>query len=169
MGGIKGSGFLGMLYSILGLVLLSALFIPIMAALASLYSTTGASTFIAFQVVVTIAPTVLLLYFVFRVGQAYWSSSQKLSSNDPTGMLRIVIGALQIILFVTMFATVVTYFYTLYTTYGANTTWIAFGTVLTIVPTILFIGGIFSGGMTLEKGARARFGGGKSGKKEAAA
>jgi hypothetical protein len=168
---LKG-GFMEMLYSILGIVLLSALFGTVMSALAALYSTPGSNVFIAFRTIITIVPTVLLLGSTVGLGIVYVKGYQKLSSGgeDPSGLLRMVVGILEIVLFITMFASVITNFYTLYTTYGTNTTWIAFGTVITIVPTILFLGGIFSGGMVAVQGAKAKFGGkGKQGKAEGAA
>lgn len=149
-------GFMTMIYSILGVVLLSALFTPVMSALATLYATSGASTFTAFQTIITIVPTVLLLGASIAAGIFYYKGYQKLSgTEDASGLLRLVLGILQIVLFVTMFATVISNFYTLYTTYGTNTTWIAFGTVITILPTILFLAGIFSGGMVAFSGGKA--------------
>ena len=70
--------------------------------------------------------------------------------------MRMVLGVLVIILFVTMFATIITAMSTLYTAYSDNTDWVAFGTVLSISPTVLFLGGIFAGGSTAVGGYRAR-------------
>jgi hypothetical protein len=148
-------GFMVMIYAILAVVLMTSLFTPIMSALATLYGTTGSSVMIAFQVVITIVPTVLLLAITTGAGIFYYKGYKQSVSQDPGGMLRLVLGVLQIILFITMFATVVTNLYTLYTTYGTNSTWIAFGVVITIIPTILFLAGIFSGGLVAFQGGKA--------------
>ena len=157
MGSIKG-GFLAMVFSILGIVLFVSMFSSVMTALAALYDTAGASTFIAFQTVLGIAPTLLLLVGVVSAGYFYYKGYKSLSQSgtDASGLIRMVIGILEIILFVTLFATIVTNFNTLYTTYSSNTVWIAFGTVITILPTVLFLAGLFAGGATAAGGIRAR-------------
>jgi hypothetical protein len=148
------SGFMVMIYAILGLVLMAALFTPIMSSLASLLGTTGVATFTALVTVIGIIPTILLLGLSVASGIFYYKGYKQAVGQDPGGLLRMVLGILQIILFITMFATIVTSFYSLYTTYNSNTTYIAFGTVLSIVPTILFLGGIFSGGMVAFQGGK---------------
>jgi hypothetical protein len=153
--GFLTQGFMVMIYAILTVVLLSAMFTPIMTALAALAATAGVSTFIAFSTVITIIPTVLLLGLTIGAGIFYYKGYKQTASNDPGGMLRLVLGVLQVILFITMFATVVTNFYSLYTTYGTCTTWIAFGVVIKIIPTILFLAGIFSGGIVAFQGGKA--------------
>jgi len=153
--GFLTEGFMVMIYSILAVVLLSALFTPIMSSLGTLYGTSGASTFIAFTTVITIIPTILLLAAAIGSGIFYYKGYKAAVGQDPGGFLRLILGVLQIILFVTMFATVITNFYTLYTTYGTNTTWIAFGTVVTIIPTILFLAGVFSGSLVAFQGGKS--------------
>jgi hypothetical protein len=149
--------------------MISAIFTTIMSSLTTLYGTEGASSFIAFQTVITIIPTILLLAASIAAGIFYVKGYNKLAGGgqDPSGLLRMILGILQIVLFVTMFATVITNFYSLYTAYGTNTTWIAFGTVITIIPTILFLSGIFSGGLVAFGGGKQLIGRGK-GKGQAA-
>lgn len=148
-----------MVYSILALVLFISMFSSIMSALATLYSATGASTFIAWTTVIGIMPVLLLLGGSASAGFFYGKAYKNLagSGGDPSGLLRLVLGILQIILFATLFGTVLTSFYTIYTTYcgAANSSvWIALGTVITILPTLLFLAGIFSGGLVAVSGAR---------------
>ena len=155
------SGFMVMLYSILGLVLFTSMFPTIMSGLASLYTATGAASMIAWTTIVGIAPVILLLAGAFGAGFAYYKGYKGMSSGggDASGIMRIVMGVLQIILFVTLFLTVFNSFYAIYRDYcGAanDTVWIALKTVVQIMPTTLFLAGLFSGGMTAWSGARAR-------------
>ena len=147
-----------MVLSVLGVVLYVAIFSSVMSALATLYATAGVSTFTAFTTILGISPTILLLGGVFAAGLMYYKGYKNVgaSGSDAGGLLRMVLGVLQIILFVTLFATIITGFYTLYTAYGTCTTWIAFGTVITILPTVLFLAGVFSGIMTTRSGYKAR-------------
>jgi hypothetical protein len=150
-------GYMPMIFSILGLVALSALFIPIMNALAGLYDTPGASNFTLLQLVITIVPTILILALSVGLGFSYYTGFKQMATQDANGLISMVVGVMAILLFITMFGTVITNFSSLYTNYGTNTTWIAFGTVLTIVPTILFLGGLFGGGLLAFSGGKRAF------------
>jgi hypothetical protein len=154
MGGDMKGGFLKMTFSIVGIVILFAMFPTIMTALATLLTTTGVSNFIAFTTIVGITPTVTVLGLVFGAAMLYRSGYKSVSTGDSGGLIRMVMGILEIILFVTLFATILSSSYTLYQT--ANSTWIAFGTVMSIMPTVLFLSGIFAGGATAYGGYKAR-------------
>ncbi len=157
MQNIKG-GFLAMILSILGIVLYVTMFSTVMTAMTTLYATSGVSDFIAFSTVLGITPTVLFLGGIFAGAFIYYKGYKGVSKGggDTGGLMRMVLGILIIILFVTMFATIVTSMKTLYDAYSANTTWIAFGTVISIAPTVLFLSGIFAGGSTSYGGYKAR-------------
>jgi len=114
------------------------------------------SDYIALSTVIGIAPTVLLLAGLFGAAFVYRKGFKVAKAGDTSGMMRMVVGVLVTILFITLFATVVTAMNTLYTTYGSVTSWIAFGTVVSIAPTVLFLGGIFAGASTAVSGYRAR-------------
>ena len=155
-GGVKQS-FLPMILSILGVVLYVTMFATIMTALTTLANTAGVSNFIALATVIGIAPTVLIIAGVFGAALVYRKGYKAAGEgSDPGGMMRMVVGVLVVILFVTLFATIVTSMNTLYTTYSGNASWIAFGTVVSIAPTVLFLGGIFAGTATAVGGYRAR-------------
>lgn len=147
-----------MVLSVLGVVLYVSMFSSVMTAIAALYVTSGVENFIAFQTIVGIAPTILLLSGVFAAGLFYYKGYQKYAGGgaDPSGLMRMVLGVLEIILFITLFATIATAFAGLYTSYSANTDFVAFGTVITILPTVLFLAGLFAGGATAVGGYRAR-------------
>lgn len=158
--GILTGPFMQMVYVILGLVLFASMFSSIMSALATLYSATGASTFIAWTTIIGITPVILLLGGTASAGFFYYKGAKSLTStgSDPSGLLRLVLGVLQTILFATLFGTVLSSFYTIYAVYcGAanDTVWIALATVVKILPTILFLAGIFSGAFVAISGARA--------------
>jgi hypothetical protein len=150
-------GFLAMVLAVLGIVLYTTLFDTILAAFVTLASNAHLSTFIAFSVIIKIAPTVLLLGGLIGAGLVYWKGYGSLSSGggDTAGILRMVLGALMIILFVTLFDTILTSFYTLYSADNADY-FIAFQTICTILPTILFLAGIFAGVATGVGGIRSR-------------
>ncbi len=152
------TGFMPMILSILGVVLYVTMFSTVMTGLTTLAGTSGVSNFIALSTVIGIAPTVLFLGGVFAAGLVYWKGYKNISESggDPGGLMRMVVGVLIVILFITLFATIVTAVNTLYTTYSSNTSWIAFGTVMSIAPTVLFLGGIFAGTGTAVAGYRAR-------------
>ncbi len=147
-------GFLVMVLSILGVVLFVSMFSSILTAIGAVLDYANVTTFIALEVVCKIAPTVLLLAGVGIAGFGYYKGLKSAGGNDPGGMMRMVLGVLVIILFCTLFLTILSSFYTLYA--AANTSYIAFKTVVSILPTILFIGGIFAGTSTAVSGYRAR-------------
>lgn len=150
-------GFVAMVIAILGLVLLTTLFSNILTAFETIRTYANIATFTALSTIVTIAPTLLLLLATVSSGIIYYKGAQSIgaSGGDAGGLLRIVFGALTIILFVTLFLTVLTNFYTLYSDVSA-TNYTAFQTVTQIMPTVLFLGGIFAGGMTAYSGVKAR-------------
>ena len=152
-------GFLAMILSVLGIVIFVTMFNTIHTALGTLRTATGASDFIAFTTVVGIAPVVIFLSGIFAGGYSYFKGFQSVSASgtDTHGFMRMVIGVLQIILFVTIFSTITSAIHVVWNNSGgANTTvWIALRTVTSIAPTILLLGGIFAGGATAYSGARS--------------
>lgn len=154
----KRGGFMAMVFSVLGVVLITSMFSTVMTQLGNLYGHASASSFIAFTTIVGIAPTILLLGTVIGGGMAYGLGLRAVgrSGSDASGLMRMVLGVLMIILFAALFSTILTNFGTLYTSYNSNTDWIAFGTVVSILPTVLFLGGIFAGGATVYSGYRGR-------------
>jgi hypothetical protein len=154
-GGIKNSGFLQMVFSVLAIVLVASMFSTIMTSLKTLMETAGVSSFIAFTTIVGITPTLLLLGLTVGSGITFLKGQKLAGASDPGGMIRVVFGILMLILFITLFTTIATSFATLNTSYGSNSTWVAFGTVITIVPTILFLGGIVGAISTSVQGYKA--------------
>jgi hypothetical protein len=94
---------------------------------------------------------------LFGAGIAYVMGYKSAASGggDASGLLRMVMGILTIILFVTMFSSVLTSMYSLYSNASAGN-YTAFQTVVQITPTIVFLSGIFAGGMTTYGGYKAR-------------
>ena len=156
--GMLGSGILMMVFSTLGVVLYCTMFSTVMTAIVALLAVAGIGSFIAFSTIVGIAPTVLVLGGIMAAGVVYYKGYKQSATNDPSGIMRMVVGVLELILFITLFATIAGSFVTLYTAYGSNTTFIAFGTVLTILPTILFLLGVFASVATSYSGYKARKG-----------
>jgi len=155
----KRSGLLTMVFSILGVVLVASMFDTILTTLGTLRSTAGASDFLVFTTVVGIAPTILLLIMLGGGAYGFVKGYGGLSGGgDASGLVRIVFGALSVILFVSMFSTVITAMHLVWANSGgANASiWIALRTVSSIMPTVLFLGGIFAGVATTVGGIRAR-------------
>ena len=151
----KKQGFLTMVFSVLGVVLYVTMFSSVMTAIDAILDYTNISTFTALATATGITPTILLLGGVFAGGFGYYKGYKQLASgDDASGLIRMVMGVLTIILFLTLFSTILTAMYTLYGT--ANATHIAFATVTQILPTILLLAGVFAGGATATSGYRAR-------------
>lgn len=147
-----------MVLAVLGIVLYVTLFDTILTAFTTLAANTHIGTFVAFATIIKIAPTVLLLGGLISAGLIYWKGYGKLAAGggDASGILRMVMGALMIILFVTLFSTIVDSFYTLWLSDNTAKYFIAFQTVCTILPTILFLAGVFAGVATGVGGYRSR-------------
>ncbi len=153
----KNGGFLAMILSVLGLVLYTTMFSNILSAFHTLSETANISSYIAFSTVVSIAPTVLFLAGVFGAGYAYVVGYKSAKEQGTNGLLLMVMGALEIILFVTLFGTIMTAMETIRT--DANIAdFIALSTVVTIAPTVIFLTGIFAGAATAVGGYKEKFG-----------
>lgn len=155
-----GGPFMQMVYVILGLVLFMSMFSSIMSALATLRSGAYAATFVAWTTIIGIAPAILLLGGAATAGFVYTKGAMGTGAFDPSGLMRLVLGVLQMILFATLFDTVGTSFYTIYTTYcGAanDSVWIALRVVVIILPTVLFLAGLFGGLAVAAVGAKSYF------------
>lgn len=147
-------GFMPMIYAVLGLVLVTTMFSSIMTGLAAILAIAGISSLVILSTIVGIAPTILLLAVTGGGAWGWAKGYQQGSANDSNGLMRVVLSILQLVLFITLFATIATSFVSLYISYGTNTTWIAFGTVVSIVPAILFLAGIASSIAMFVTGAR---------------
>lgn len=156
------SSFIMMIFAVVGVVLWCTMFLSVMEGFDSLGDYANLSTFTVMSTVVSIAPTILLIAGIFGAGFAFYKGYQGASAQDASGMLRMVFGIVIIILFVTLFETILTNMYYLYdggTSTNASFTpsdYTAWTTVVGIAPVILFIGGIFGGAMTAVSGYRAR-------------
>lgn len=148
------SSFVIMMFSVVGIVLYVAMFASILDALAALLAYANIATFTALQTIIEISPTVLLIGGVFGASFAYYKGSQGAGTQDASGVLRMVFGVVLIILFTSLFLTIVTGFYTLYGHANASL-FTAFTTVVAIAPTVLFLGGIFAGSAQVYSGAKA--------------
>jgi len=151
---MKGKGsFILMMLSVVAIVLYVSIFESVITATDTILDHASIATFTALSTVVSIAPVVLLLSGVFGSSFAFYKGYKGSAGQDPSGLMRMVLGVLMVILFVTLFGTIMTAFAALAT--AANATYIAFDTVVGIAPTVLFLGGIFAGGATATSGARA--------------
>ncbi len=155
-GGLVGGGFLGMVMAVLGTVLYVTMFDTVFDAVQALAITSGVSSYTAFSTILAIAPTILFISGLFAGGIAYYKSAKSYgeSGSDSAGFMRMILGILEIVLFVTMFSTILSGMETLRT--EANISgYIGFSTVVGIAPTVLFLSGIFAGASTAYGGAQA--------------
>lgn len=151
----KTKGFLMMVFSVLGIVLYVTLFNNILDAFAALAITSGIANYIAFTTIIKISPAILLLAGLFAAGLLYYQGYKTGAGAGINSMLLMVMGALEIILFVTLFATILTGFESL-RTHDNITYFTALSTVVTIMPTVLFLAGILGGGLTAVGGWKRR-------------
>lgn len=148
------AAFLQMVFSILGIVLFVTMFNTILTGFGTLWTASGISNYTGFTTVLQIGPTVLFLGGVFGGAWAYYKGYQKAISSGINGLLLVVLGAIEIILFLALFSTILTSTATIYA--SANATWIALQTVIGIAPTVLLLGGLYAGGATAVGGYRSR-------------
>jgi hypothetical protein len=141
----KNGGFLMMVFGILGLVLWTTLFTPILDAFVVLASLSYISNYIAFEVIIKIVPSILFLAGIFGGLWLQYKGYKKAMGSGINALLVTVMGALEIILFVTLFATVMGGIEDIRTSDNI-TYFIALATVVSISPAILFLSGIFAGG-----------------------
>lgn len=149
------SSFITMTFAVVGIVLFVSMFSSIMTALEAIRTYANIATFTALETIVEIAPTVLIISGIFAASFGYYKGYKGASAQDSSGVLRMVFGVVQIILFVSLFLTILTGFYTLYGTTNASE-YTAFTTVVAIAPTVLFLAGIFGGTATAVSGYRSR-------------
>lgn len=151
--GGKGGGFLMMVLSILGVVLYVTLFSNILTGFVSLESVTNAASYTAYSTVVKIAPTILFLVGIFGAGLLYYKGYKTASNSGVNGMMMVVFGALELILFTALFVTIMSAMETLRTNANVGD-FTALSTVIQIAPAVLLLGGLFAGGMSVVSGAK---------------
>lgn len=167
MGMKTKSSFIVMMFAVVGVVLYVSMFLNVMTAFETVRSYANISSFTALSTIVQISPTVLLIAGIFAASFGYYKGYKGAAAQDASGVLRMVFGVVQIILFVSLFSTILTNMYYLYD--GGTTTnatfqpsnYTAFQTVTGIAPTVLFLSGIFGGVATAVSGYSARRGMGR--------
>jgi hypothetical protein len=153
----KNGGFLMMVFGILGLVLWTTLFTPILEAFVTLASLDYIANYIAFEVIIKIVPSILFLAGIFGGLWLQYKGYKKAMGSGINALLVTVMGALEIILFVTLFATVMGGIEDIRTSDNISY-FIALSTVVSISPAILFLSGIFAGGAMAVGGWKNRKG-----------
>ena len=149
-------GFVAMAFSVLSIVLLVTMFSNILTGFQTLAANEHIATFLIFEIVIKIVPTILLLLWFFGSGVAFAAGYMSVSTGggDASGIIRSVFGVMMVILFVTLFDTILDAFYVLWLADNATKYFVAFQTVVTIIPGILFLSGIFAGIGTAVGGAK---------------
>lgn len=157
-----GKGFLIMTISFVGIVLFTSVFLNIMEQVENIRSYTHISSFIVLSILVQIAPTVLLIAALLMAKWGYGKGEMQAAATDSGGLMRLVYGAIGLILFLALFYVYLPYMYYIYdggTTTNATFTpsnYIALQTVASVIPAVLLLGGIFMTGRTAYRGYKAR-------------
>ena len=155
---LKGpyAGFLGMVFTFLGIVLWVTLFSSILAQFDSLIGYANLSQFTLLKTLYQIGPVLVFLGVLGLLGWGYASSFNKSKQGSGINFLMwIVFAALQIILFLSLFPTIVTSLYTVLTD-SSISQFIALSTVVQISAAIIFLGGLFAAGLNVATGVGAR-------------
>lgn len=154
-------GFLYMTVSFVGVVLFSRIFLNIMEYIESIRSYTYVDSFLILALIAQILPTVLLISTLLLARWGYNQGEMKVAASDTGGLLRLVYGAIGLIIFLALFVVFLPYMY--YIIDGGLTTnatyevanYIALDTIGTIIPAILLLGGAFYTGRTAVRGGKA--------------
>ena len=157
-----GKGFLVMTISFVGIVLFTSIFLNIMEQLENIRGYANIDSFLVLSILVQIAPATMLIGALLVARWGYSKGELTAAASDSGGLMRMVFGAIGLILFIALFYVFLPYMYYIYdggtTTNGTFTpsNYIALQTVASIVPSVLFIGGIFYTGRTAYRGYKAR-------------
>ncbi len=135
----KNKGILGMVLSVLFTILWLTVFVSLIGPFNTLF-TSANSTWIAFGIVIQVVPTLLYIAGTFGPALVYWKS-YGIARGSGQNWLIMIVGVLEIVLFITMFSTIMSSLAAILT---ANiTNFIAMSTIIGISPTVLFLAGIF--------------------------
>jgi hypothetical protein len=141
----KYGGFFQMILGILGLVLYSVLFRTILTYFVNILNDQYTASFLILDILVKIAPSILFLAVTFT---SLWFGTvkgyQKAVSSGINGLFLVVLGAIEIILFLALFLTILDNYGPLLTSDNVSD-FIALTLVIQIAPAIIFLAGIFSG------------------------
>jgi hypothetical protein len=147
-------GFMGMVFTFLGIVLWVTLFGSIMTMFDNLLGYAHLSSFTLLSTLYQIGPVIIFLGMLAALGWGYYKGYMSSSKGEGLNFLMwIVFGALQIILFLSLFPTVVTSLYTVLSD-SSISNYIALGTVIQISAAIIFLGGLFAGGWNIAQGVK---------------
>ncbi len=141
----KNGAFILMIIGVLGLVLWTNMFPTILNGLVSLANLDYLSNYTAMDTILKISASVLYLGGIFGTAWLQRMGYQRATGAGVNALLITVLGVLEIILFVTLFATIMSGIETIRTADNVDY-FIALTTVVQLSPAILFLMGIFSGG-----------------------
>jgi hypothetical protein len=143
-----------MIVGILGLVLWTNMFPTILTGLVTLANLDYIANYTAFETVLKISASVIYLGGIFGMAWIQKFGYQQASSAGVNMLIATVLGVLEIILFVTLFATVMTGIEAVRTADNVSY-FIALSTVVQLSPAILFLLGLFSGGAMAVSGYKS--------------
>ncbi len=137
----------GVIMGILDIVVSVLLFPIILTGVSGITGHTHIATFTGLETVALILPLVILLGMVFSGGMlAYTSVKGKAMGNMMTHIWGVILIFVTLILFPVILDT----FYSLITTAGA--TYTGFASVAPLMPLVLLVAGVFSGGFLMFRG-----------------
>jgi hypothetical protein len=149
----KNGGFMRMIFSILGVVLAVTMFGNTMTFFDTLAAVPNASAYIAYSIGIEISPSIILLGIMGVAQWQYRKGYSQATDSGVNGLLMVVFGFLEIILFLALFPTIMAALETV-RTLGTIDNYIALKVVVEIMPIVLYLGGLFAGGATTIGGLR---------------
>ena len=149
----KNGGFMYMIFSILGVVLAVTMFGSTMTYFDALAAVPNASAYIAYSIGIEISPSLILLGVLGLGTWAYKKGYTQATSGGVNGLLLVVFGFLEVILFLALFPTIMSSLETV-RTLPTIANYIALRVVVEIMPIVLYLGGLFAGGSTAVGGFR---------------
>lgn len=151
----KNSGLMTMIFSSLGIVVFAYIFKALMTYFDAAWAIDGIEDLFLVPLILQFGPTIIL---IIVLGGAAWGYVQGLGSvaaKDASGLVRIIMGGLGVIMFLAMFTPIAEVFVELWVLYNEDPNYPMLGLTLSIFPAIILLTGIVGSVGSAVSGLRA--------------